>query len=80
MDQHLRQRFWVESGLAAAAGLLLALTAAVPNWIERIFGVEPDAGGGELEWGLAIGLAVVLLASAMMARHEWRRAEVRTDR
>jgi hypothetical protein len=80
MHQHPRPRFWLEAGLAAAAALLLALTAAVPNWIERIFGVEADAGGGELEWGLAIGLAVVLLLSAFMARQEWRRATVRADR
>lgn len=52
------RRFWTEIGLGAACLVLLVLTAAWPEWIEAIFGVEPDGGSGALEWALVVVLAV----------------------
>jgi hypothetical protein len=41
--------------LAAALSLVAAvITALVPDWLERTFGVHPDAGRGEAEW-LVVG-------------------------
>jgi hypothetical protein len=43
------------------------------DWIEVMFGVDPDHRSGSVEWLiLGILLAVALIASAL-ARREWRR-------
>jgi hypothetical protein len=74
MPDMLRTRFWFESALALASAALLALTAAWPDWIERIVGVEPDGGDGSLEWGLALALVLLTIAASSVAGLEWRRA------
>ncbi len=68
-----RTRFHVEAGLAAVTGVLTLVTAAWHDWIEIVFGVEPDAGGGALEWGLVVALAAVTLLLALAARRDRRR-------
>ena len=55
------------------SAFLLVLTVFVPDWIEAVFGVDPDRHSGSLEWGIAAVLAVVSVASALLARSEWRR-------
>jgi len=49
----------IETGLAAAAGLLAIVTLIWPTWIETLFGVEPDGGSGEAEWLVVVVLALV---------------------
>ena len=61
MKDRTRMRLRIETALGAASAALLALTLAIPNWIERFFGFEPDGGDGSAEWGLAISLAVATL-------------------
>jgi hypothetical protein len=68
-----RKRFWIESALAAVSGFLFVLTSVTPDWIERVFGVEPDAGSGALEWGIVAVFGLVTLAFVVLARREWRR-------
>lgn len=51
------RRCWTEIALGGACLVLLALTAVWPDWIELIFGVEPDGGNGALEWALVAALA-----------------------
>lgn len=68
-----RARFWIEAGLAAVAAGLAVLTLLMPDWIEAVFGIEPDEGNGTLEFaitGVAIAAAVTF---ALAARTEWRR-------
>lgn len=73
MLRHARIRFWVELGLAAGTLALLLLTLISRHWIEAIFGVEPDAGSGALEWGLVVGLAAATVLFTLMARAELKR-------
>jgi hypothetical protein len=54
-------RWRIETALGVVSAALLALTLAIPNWIERFFGFEPDGGDGSAEWGLAISLAIATL-------------------
>ncbi len=61
MVHRTAMRLRIETALGAASAALLALTLAIPNWIERFFGFEPDGGDGSAEWGLAISLAVATL-------------------
>lgn len=69
-----RPRFWTEIGLGVVSALLLALTLAVPDWIERVFEVEPDAGDGSAEWGLALALSIATLVLFVDAGRIWWRA------
>jgi hypothetical protein len=75
-DQHakrLRRRFWVELVLALASGTALMVTLLRKDWIEVLFGVDPDSGSGELEWLIAGGLLVITVCSIALARGEWHR-------
>jgi hypothetical protein len=52
----------------AFAGLFSALaviTAVIPDWIEVVFGIEPDGGSGSLEWIIVgvLGVLAVLLGA-----------------
>jgi len=62
---------------SAVAGLLGVLTAIVPDWIEEVFHVDPDAGSGALEWGIVAVLFVIAIALALSARREYARAQRR---
>ena len=69
----VRRRFWIEVALTTGSALLLLLTAAVPDWIEVLSGVEPDGGDGSLERGLVAVLVACTVLFAVLARAEWRR-------
>jgi hypothetical protein len=66
-------RFWLELGLAAVSGVLFFVTLFRPNWIELVFGVEPDGGDGSLEWLIVAVLAAATVALLALARVEWRK-------
>jgi hypothetical protein len=72
--QGVRRRFWVESALAAVSVFLVLLTLVWKDWIEEIFGVDPDHGNGSLEWLIAVAFAAVAIAFSAGARRERRRA------
>lgn len=71
--RRLRARARFEAALAVAALLLAALTLIEPEWIERVFAIDPDEGSGALEW-IVVGVLVLLaLASAVGARRDRQR-------
>jgi hypothetical protein len=69
----IRWRFWLESALALASASLLILTLVVPDWIELVTGLDPDAGNGAVELGISLGLAICALGSAAAASMDFRR-------
>jgi uncharacterized membrane protein YccC len=71
--RRLPTRFWVEIGLALFSATLLALTLVMPDWLEVLFGLAPDAGDGSVEWGMAITLAIATLVLFGWAGRTWRR-------
>jgi hypothetical protein len=71
----LRRRYWLEVVCSAVAGLLGVLTAIVPDWIEEVFHVDPDAGSGALEWGIVVVLLAIAIALGLSARREYARAQ-----
>jgi hypothetical protein len=73
MEHAVRRRFWLEAGLACLTAALLVLTLITREWIEEVFGVDPDQGSGALEWGIVVALAVATVALGLAARIEWRR-------
>jgi hypothetical protein len=78
MKQGLRKRFWLESMLAGTAGVLAIVTLIQRDWIELIFGVDPDNHSGSLEWLIVIVLLAASIISALFALNEWRRASAAT--
>jgi hypothetical protein len=71
--QGVRSRFWLEAGLSAFAASVLLLSIVRKDWIEVVFGVDPDAGSGAVEAVVAV-LIVAGVAMAIGAGREWRRA------
>ena len=74
MRQHVRQRFWIETGMAIISAALLVSTLLWKDWIEIIFRIDPDAGSGAVEWTFVIAALAATIAFSMLARGEWRRA------
>lgn len=70
------RRYRMEIALGAACLVLLVLTAAWPDWIEAVFGFEPDGGNGALEWGLVMLLAACAFALPWHGVRGLRRAAV----
>lgn len=66
-----RRRARWELVLAVVAALAAIVTAIVPDWIEAVFGVDPDGGDGSLEWIVVAVLAVIALALTVAG---WRNA------
>jgi hypothetical protein len=73
MTHQRTTKFWIESWVAAASGLLCVITFIRQDWVELVFDVEPDRGSGALEWSIVGGLVALCLVSAVLARLEWRR-------
>jgi len=59
-----RMRYMLELACAIAAGILAVLTLAVHDWIEVVFGVDPDAGSGLAEAAIVVALFLVSVALA----------------
>jgi hypothetical protein len=66
--------FWFEAILACFSAFIVLLTAVWHDWVEGIFGFDPDHHNGSFEWELvAVCLALTALCGTL-ARREWRRA------
>jgi uncharacterized membrane protein YedE/YeeE len=65
--------------LAAILGMATILTAVWPDWIEGLFGFDPDGGNGTTEWWIVVVLAVATIAVAALARRDLRVVRRRTS-
>ena len=74
MRNALRRRFWLETGMAIVTGMLFVITLVRNDWIEIVFGVDPDKNNGSLEWLIVGVLVVVTITFFTLASYEWRRA------
>jgi hypothetical protein len=76
LRQYLRRRFWIEVSLALFTGILALITLLSREWIEVVFHVDPDEGSGSLEWLIVALAAATAVIFAVMARVEWRSADM----
>jgi hypothetical protein len=76
MPPGLRRRFWLESVLGSITGAVAVITLFWHDWIEIIFGVNPDEGNGSAEWLVVVILLAVTSVLVLGARLEWRRARL----
>lgn len=74
-DRSVGVRFWLELVCGALGAVLLVVTLVTREWIELIFGVDPDKGSGALELAIALGLLAVSIVAGLLAVLEWRRAQ-----
>jgi hypothetical protein len=72
----LKWRFWLETGVAIATGVMLVITLVRRYWIEVVFGIDPDNSSGTLEWLIIAALLVVTITLFTLASYEWRRTRV----
>ena len=72
-DHPVRTRFWVEVVCGTLGLVLFAVTLVSREWIEFLFGVDPDGGSGALEFAIALGFLAVAATAGLLALHEWRR-------
>ena len=59
-----RMRYALELACAVASGILAVLTLAVHDWIEVVFGADPDGGSGLVEIAIVATLFVISAALA----------------
>jgi hypothetical protein len=76
-NRRLRGRFWIELGLSVLSLVLTIGTIVVHDWIEVLFHVEPDEGGGSVEALVTVVAVAITVGFALAARTEWRRTAVR---
>ena len=57
-------RVIVEFVLAAVFFVLAVVTGVNPEWIEEVFGTDPDSGSGALEWVIVAAFGVLAVVAA----------------
>lgn len=68
-----RNRFRLEAFFAGVTFVLGIVTLVVPDWIETVFGVDPDGGNGSLEVWLVVVCFAVTAALTALAVGSYRR-------
>jgi hypothetical protein len=74
MKKQVQIRMWLELILGSITGILFAITLLARDWIEVVFGLDPDGGSGSLEWLIVGGLLAATITLFMLARMEWRKS------
>lgn len=75
MREQLHSSFWIEGALALVSSALALATLVWRDWLELVFGVDPDHGSGAVEWGIVALLAAIALVSAALARRSYLKAQ-----
>lgn len=65
-------RIWFDVVFACLAGMVSVLTLVKRDWIETVFGVDPDHHSGSLEWMVVVGCVLIALTFSLLAMRERR--------
>jgi hypothetical protein len=71
-------RFWIALVLGLVSAIFAILTLVWKDWIEIVFGVDPDHHNGSAEWLIVAIAAAIAAGSLILARFDWRRSVVAT--
>jgi hypothetical protein len=66
--------FWVKITAGSVTAALFLITLIARDWIEMLFGWDPDQHSGSVEWLIVGGLLLVTMILFTAAGVEWRRA------
>jgi hypothetical protein len=75
MKSGLRRRFYPEAIVGAITAVLFLVTLVRRDWIEALFGVDPDSHSGALELLIVGGLLLATVVLCSLATYEWRRGD-----
>ncbi len=76
MRKALRGCFWLETAIALVTAILFVITLIWRDWIEIVFNVDPDQRSGSLEWLIVGVLLALMIIFSLLARYEWRKAQL----
>jgi len=62
----------LEFTLAVVSVALLVLTLVWSDWIEAVFGLDPDHSDGSCEWVVVGSTAVAAVVFSLLAARSWR--------
>jgi len=79
MRKVLSWRFWFETVMAIITGVLCVITLSRNDWIEIVFGADPDYNNGTFEWLIVGALLFVTKSLIILASYEWRCAILKTS-
>lgn len=68
------RRLKVESSVAAVGLVLLIVTLVWSDWVEIVFGVDPDHGNGLVEWSIVGVAALCTVTCSTLVGVGWRAA------
>lgn len=72
-----KTRLALDTALAVIFTANYVATLFWPDWIELVFGAEPDQGNGQFEWTTVAVSGLLAFASIIVARSRWRRLYTR---
>ena len=73
VPKRLPARIWVELMLGLISAVSLTLAIVLPNWMELLFRLAPDAGDGSAERGFALLWAAISVLMFGLAGRTWRK-------
>jgi hypothetical protein len=68
----MKARAWLATGMSLISAVLVVVTLVVPDWIEEVFGLDPDAGNGSAEILITLGLVALTVVSGFGTIVAWR--------
>jgi hypothetical protein len=73
VPKRLPARIWVELILGLISAVSLTLAIVLPNWMELLFRLAPDAGDGSAERGFALLWGAISVLMFGLAGRTWRK-------
>ena len=67
--------WWAQLLASVVFAVLAVLTLVESDWIEEVFGVDPDAGSGALEWLIVGASSLIAVVLALLARRTFSAVE-----